>query len=154
MTAETVEEAVAGRVLIADLMARYGRACDDRDLDAVGDCFTEDAQASYGGRVLGGGRAGIVAYIGGRLAALRASTHLMGNVVCHIDGDGGRAVTDGIAHLLLDTDGGTLLRVRGLRYTDTVRLCEDGCWRIRERVHEARWMFETPAADPATHRPG
>ena len=51
------------RAEITELLARYAIALDRRELDAVGELFTEDGQATYSGNRLEPGRAAIVAYL-------------------------------------------------------------------------------------------
>jgi len=126
---------------IIDVIARYGRALDDRDFEAAGACFTEDAQATFSGVVLAPGRAAIVAHVSG-LADLAASTHLFGLPVIEVAGDGrsARAETTAVAFLAAVDDGP--VRTRGLRYRDEFVLV-DGVWLIRERIHRVDWMTES-----------
>jgi len=126
---------------IVNVIARYGRALDDRDFEAAGACFTDDAQATFSGVVLAPGRAAIVAHVSG-LANLAASTHLFGLPVIEVAGDGrsARAETTAVAFLAA-ADGGPM-RTRGLRYRDEF-VISDGRWQIRERVHRVDWMSES-----------
>jgi uncharacterized protein (TIGR02246 family) len=131
------------RRAITDVIARYGLALDDRDFEAAGACFTEDAQATFSGVVLAAGRAAIVAHVSG-LASLAASTHLFGLPVIEVapDGDSAHVETTAVAFLAA-ADGGPV-RTRGLRYKDEfVRLGD--VWLIRERVHRVDWMTEGEA---------
>ena len=126
---------------IISVLARYGRALDDRNFEAAGACFTEDAQATFSGVVLAPGRAAIVAHVSG-LANLAASTHLFGLPVIELSGDGrsARVETTAVAYLA-GADGGPV-RTRGLRYRDVfVRVGDD--WLIRERIHRVDWMSES-----------
>ena len=142
------------RDAIARLLVRYARSIDDGDVATAGLCFAEDAQAEYGGRSLEPGRAGIVDYLRARTAALRASTHFMGNMSIDVEGAGAHAVTDGVAFLVFRPAAGdaAVIRVRGLRYDDVLTRGADG-WQITRRTHQARWMFDVPSVDPAAHRP-
>ena len=129
------------RDAIADVIARYGRALDDRDFDAAGACFTEDAQATFSGVVLAPGRAAIIAHVSG-LAALHASTHLFGLPVIELDPDGRTAHVETTAvAFLVAADGGSV-RTRGLRYRDVFARFGDE-WLIRERIHRVDWMSES-----------
>lgn len=141
----------SARVEIVDLLARYGRALDDRDFEAVASCFTEDARVTYSGTRLEPGRAAIVAHLQG-LRTLVASTHVMGLPVIDLDGDVARVETAGLAHLVTPTEHGIVVRTRGLRYRD-VAVRRDGRWMIAERVHRCDWMYETPAAPTSVVRP-
>lgn len=136
---------------LVDLLARYGRALDDRDFDAVAECFTPDAQVTYSGTRLAPGRAAIVEYLQG-LRSLIASTHVMGLPVIDLDGDLARMETTGLAYLVAPTDDGPVVRTRGLRYRD-LAVKHGGRWMIVERVHRCDWMYETPATPTTVVRP-
>jgi ketosteroid isomerase-like protein len=145
------------RAEITDVLARYARALDDRDFEAVGRCFTADAQATFSGVVLPPGRDAIVAHVRG-LTNLAASTHLLGLPVIELTSGGLFATveTTAVAHLVVDAERGPV-RTRGLRYrdifvrvTDHERATSVGSWQIRERVHRVDWMVEQPAVPPRT----
>lgn len=127
---------------IAGCIARYARALDDRDFDAVGECFTDDAQATYSGVVLAPGRASIIAHLQG-LRSLIASTHVMSLPVIELDGDRARVETSGLAFLVAESADGPVVRTRGLRYVDQF-VMSNGRWLIAHRVHRCDWMFEGP----------
>ena len=129
------------RDAIANVIARYGRALDDRDFGAAGACFTEDAQATFSGVVLAPGRAAIVAHVSG-LASLAASTHLFGLPVIEIAPDGRTADVETTAVAFLAAADGGPVRTRGLRYRDRfVRVGDD--WLIKKRTHRVDWMTES-----------
>lgn len=128
---------------IINVLARYGRALDDRDFEAAGACFTEDAQATFSGVVLAPGRQAIIAHVSG-LASLAASTHLFGLPVIEIAPDGQTAQVETTAVAFLAAANGGAVRTRGLRYRD--EFVRDGdTWLIRERVHRVDWATEHPA---------
>jgi uncharacterized protein (TIGR02246 family) len=140
---------VSDHEAIAQVLARYGRGLDDRDFDAVADCFTPDAQATFSGVELAPGRDAIIAHVRG-LTALAASTHLFGLPVIELAADGESAFveTTAVAHLVVDASVGPV-RTRGLRYQDTfVRVHghlhggRGPAWRIRRRIHRVDWMTE------------
>jgi hypothetical protein len=136
----------SSRDQIVDVLARYGRALDDRDFEAAGRCFTEDAQATFSGVVLRPGRAAIVGHVSG-LASLAASTHLFGLPVIELAEDGMSAQVETTAVAFLAAADGGPVRTRGLRYRDAF-VCIDGQWLISERVHRVDWMTEHPATAP------
>ncbi|MCU1388832.1 MAG: nuclear transport factor 2 family protein [Ilumatobacteraceae bacterium] len=139
------------RDAITDVLARYGRALDDRDFGAVGRCFTADARATFSGVEIAPGRDAIVAHLRG-LSALAASTHLFGLPVIELAGDGmsARVETAAVAHLVTTAPGSTV-RTRGLRYRDVfVRTGAGGPWQIHQRIHRVDWMAEQPAVPPST----
>jgi ketosteroid isomerase-like protein len=136
------------RAEICDLLARYGRGLDDRNFDAVRQCFAVDAQATFSGVVLAPGREAIVTHVSG-LATMPASTHLFGAPVIEVQGDGARSETSAVA--FLHTSSGEVL-TRGLRYIDVLQRTPDG-WRIVERVHRVDWMYSVAGVTPSTPRP-
>src|SRR5690606_2705243 len=87
------------RAAIEDLLARYAHGCDARDLAAIGDCFTLDAQAEYSGVRLARGLTHILAHLAG-LSALAASQHVIGSVSVTVDGDRATARSYAVAHLV------------------------------------------------------
>lgn len=133
---------------IAIRIARYAKALDDRDFDALGECFTADAQATYSGVVLPPGRDAILAHLQG-LRNLPATTHIMSQPVIDLDGDRAHVETAGLAYLVTGTGEGATVRTRGLRYTDEFVL-QDGRWLIAVRVHRCDWMYEGALVPPRT----
>lgn len=120
----------------------------------MADCFTQDAQATYGGVVLAPGVEHIVAHVR-PLAQLEGSTHLFGEPLVTVDGDRARSVVSAIACLAGPAAGGSSgVRIRGLVYEDDwVQVA--GEWKITKRVHRARWMTEgplLPLGPPAAER--
>jgi 3-phenylpropionate/cinnamic acid dioxygenase small subunit len=125
------------RALIQDLLMRYGRAVDRRDVDGVAACFAADA--GYDGS-LGNGT------IGSMLAALRElipryerTMHLLGTQVIEINGDTARCETYGIVYQRLrETDGPKDLVV-GVCYLDELACREEG-WLITKRTARVDWQ--------------
>lgn len=128
------------------LVERYFHALDERDMDAIGECFTSDAQASFNGSG---------AVLEGRDTILRAftyistfplSTHVLGNT--WIDLEKSTGVVHAVAYLKAsDGGGGGRMLVRGLRYDD--QYCkEGGQWRFRHRSHRALWQYAADFVDP------
>lgn len=132
----------ADYLAITAQLARYAVALDDRDFDAVGDIFTAGAQATFSGKVLTPGREAIVTHVSG-LSELVASTHLLGQPLIRVVGETVVSETPAVAHLVVETGHGMVVRSRGLRYTDT--WVKQDLWRISVRLHRADWMYETPA---------
>jgi 3-phenylpropionate/cinnamic acid dioxygenase small subunit len=128
---------------IRNLIYRYARGVDDRDMDGVLACFTDDADVA-----LEGAPEGIVDlrsfYAGlfqeGPGGIGEASTHLMANVLVEVDGDSAHAETQAVAYLLR----GDTVMVRGIRYDDACARTPAG-WRIERRRHRAEWQYEVPA---------
>ena len=128
------------RDAIRELLARYARALDERDWEALAACFTPDAQAEYSGVVLEPGVAAIVRHVE-QLAGIPASTHLVGNVLIRLRGDEADVDSQAVVHLVLEQGSRARVRVRGLFYSDVVRRVA-GEWRIADRRHRADWSIE------------
>ena len=117
---------------IRDLVARYGMAVDDRDVDGLADMFTSDAKfALADGMVANQGRQAVIDFYSGRMAAFGATYHYPHSHVIELDADRpGHATGMVNAHAELALDGRTL--VTALRYFDEYRV-EDGRWCFVER---------------------
>lgn len=128
---------------IRNVLGRYSVAVDDRDFDAVGRCFTEDAVASYSGLTIPQGRDHVVDHIRG-IARTRVSQHYLTPIIVEVDGDSGYTMSYGMAVLIQDKDGETRSVARGLRYEDRWRRTDEG-WQIANRLHTADWTWDLPA---------
>ena len=117
----------AGRVEIHELAARYGIVIDDRDWDALGSVFTEDAvfvtTGFPGGDVRLDGLAAIREYMQG---ARHPVAHHVTNVAV-VEGN------DGVGLRSKIVGSGRRGRVGSADYRDRLRPTPDG-WRIAERV--------------------
>jgi hypothetical protein len=126
---------------IRALITRYFIALDQRDYDSLKSCFAPDATGWYD-REYGPGRDVIVAYLKSAMSRWSATTHLGSNVAVVI-GDGiAHAQVYAVAYLVSDQPaGGSRIRVRGLRYSDTFTIVA-GRWLISRRVRVADWSFD------------
>ncbi len=146
------------RVAIEAVIRQYGRAVDTRNVEAVVDCFTPDAQLEYfGGTITLSGRDEIRGFFDFSRSdglpgfdTIVSTTHIwqideieFGLVVGHA-----RASTTCIAYLLGVTDGHIVLATRGIRYIDGIDKHEH-CWRISARRHEPLWETRLAATSPA-----
>jgi SnoaL-like domain len=135
----------ADRDGILEVIARYARVVDERDIDGIVELFTADGRIDLeGGDQSGVGHDGIratyeTAFRSPLMAASSASTHLMGNTSVTIDGDRAGADTDAVAFIASPTS----VVMRGLRYHDEL-VRDQGRWRIARRVHRSLWQSETP----------
>ena len=120
------------REAIRDLVARYGMAVDDRDIDAVADMFTSDAEFGLAdGMVSNQGRQAVIDFYTERLTAFGATYHYPHSHLIELDPDRPDHATGTVnAHAELALDGRTL--VTALRYDDRYRV-EGGRWRFVER---------------------
>jgi uncharacterized protein (TIGR02246 family) len=134
---------VSDRDEIADLLARYALACDERDFDVFRECFTEDAEASFAGERLPPGREHIVDHIR-PLVNVPMTQHVVGILSITIHGDIATATSyTTVRAVRRDASGGHELLHRGLRYDDQLVRAPDG-WRFRERVHQVLWHTSQP----------
>src|SRR5487761_1582357 len=129
------------RAAICDLEARYGAGIDRRDVELVAGCFTEDAVADYGGAGhLEGGRH-IAETLVERASTHLVTTHFIGGPLVDLDGDRAWAETPCLAYLLAEEGPSARMRVRAVRYQDSLVL-RDGRWRIARRRHGADWQVD------------
>jgi len=68
------------------VLGRYARLCDERDWDAIGEVFSEDASANYGGWSLPD-RAAILAMLRNALGGCGPTQHLLGDLVVELEGE-------------------------------------------------------------------
>ncbi|WP_419918012.1 nuclear transport factor 2 family protein [Candidatus Poriferisocius sp.] len=117
---------------IRNLVARYGMAVDDRDLDAVAEMFTQDAVFRHGdGAVVNEGRQAIVDFYADRLSSFGATYHYPHSHLVELDSHHtGLASGTVAAHAEMAIGGRTF--ITGLRYYDRYRL-DGGQWRFSER---------------------
>jgi ketosteroid isomerase-like protein len=136
-------QALEDKAAINRLIIAYAEAVDSRDNPALAACFTDDAEASFGGvPVPGRGGDAVVAFLNslmgggpGPAPSFRTS-HLFMNVVIDLDGD--EAATRSNATVWSVRGEPEQVRVRGITYRDRMRRTADG-WRIAKRVHAVWW---------------
>jgi uncharacterized protein (TIGR02246 family) len=127
-----VNDFLEDRAAIHDLFTRYCCALDNGEVEAVVDCFTEDAVLKSPMIDLKG-HAEIRAFAA-RFAAMRAAgtqfRHLVANIAVDIDGDRARAT----AYLLvvISKDGGHRTLPPGRYECDLVK--KTGTWRFSRRL--------------------
>ena len=118
---------------IRRLVARYGFAVDDRDLDGVKALFAPDgALRTAGGTSKGTGVDAVGEYFAGRFAALGPTHHFTHDHVIDIDpADPTRATGRVSAHAEVWRDGAPMLTA--LRYLDEYVKRDEG-WRFLSRT--------------------
>ncbi|MBK1787322.1 nuclear transport factor 2 family protein [Prauserella cavernicola] len=145
MTVEQRLDRLEARQNLEDLIGRYALACDDRDLDALADCYTDDGIFdSVGGPVRG--RAALLRTYRDRLGP-HPTVHLAHRLVLdelHTDHASGRVVA---RSEIVRPDG---LFVIAHRYSDTYRREPDG-WRFARRL--SRMYYACPAGELHTLTP-
>lgn len=159
------------RLALADLVARYAHAMDDRDVAAAAALFTDDAVLRFVSSATElRGRAAIAEFYAtafeqrAGLGAGAVSTHVMSNTivtaVVRANGSDGAGdseavslLTHGVAYLAVpgDDDRAATVTVRGLTYTD--RCVRGGAgWLFAERTHRLRWQGELPGGPRTTEK--
>ena len=121
------------RAAIGELIARYCFAVDERDIDAIGECFTRGGGfRSYDGKMDATGRAAVIEQFHGRFAVLGPSNHFTHDHLITFD-DADSTAAKGLvnAHAEVVRNGRTLLA--SLRYHDEYRH-EEGRWRFHVRT--------------------
>lgn len=121
------------RESIRGLVALYGAHVDNRDIERLGDCFTQDCCfRSMDGRMDARGRQAVIGQFHGRFAVLGPSYHFTHDSVVEFDaGDPDLARGWVNSHAEVVRNGAALLAA--IRYHDEYRR-EDGRWRFRERL--------------------
>jgi ketosteroid isomerase-like protein len=122
------------REAIRNLVARYGFVIDDRDMDGVADCFTEDGGfSSREGNIGARGRQAVVDQFHDRWAVLGPANHIVHQHYIELDpGDRNRATGLVSSHAELVRNGD--VQITALRYDDEYRRCPDGRWRFADRM--------------------
>jgi len=146
-TAEETVRALADRAAIQDLMLRYARGVDRRDLDLVASCFTPDA--AYEGALASGTIADALTRLRDSMARYDSTMHFIGNQLIEINGDAARSETYAIAYHRLTQNGEAKLFTVGVRYLDALTH-EGDEWRIRRRVVKMEWQRTEPQSSGTT----
>jgi 3-phenylpropionate/cinnamic acid dioxygenase small subunit len=121
--------ALADALAIRDLLYRYARGVDRRDLDLVRSCFTPDCR--YEGTLARGTVADMLSALPTAMARYERTLHVMSEPHVTIDGDTARSETATAAfHVLREPRG--VIRIVHVRYVDTLARA-GGSWRITER---------------------
>jgi len=116
------------RAQLRELVARYGLAVDDRDLEALATMFTPNASfRSQDGVMNARGRAAVLEQFRGRFAALKATNHFVHDQILSFGPDPDTATGLLTSHAELWRNGQAY--IAALRYQDTYRR------------HEGQWCF-------------
>lgn len=127
---------------VENLVARYGMACDDRDIKAIVNMYTDDA---YFGRVDGSGATGrqaIFDYYRQAMNAQGITYHWSHDRLVELDPDDmnkGRGIV--FAHCEIGL--GDTACLAGMRYNDRYRR-ENGAWKFAERRYQ--FLYFVPAS--------
>ena len=144
---------------IREVVYRYARGIDRRDLDAVRACYHADATDDHG--TYSGGVDGFIDFVRDELERWPVTTHFIGNVLIELHGR--RARVESYAHVTHRghprDDGSVRDLTSGVRYVDDFEE-RDGEWRIARRgcVNDWNNLSVIPASaslpDSPYARPG
>jgi hypothetical protein len=129
---------LADRGEIHDLVMRYARGVDTRDMELVRSCFAEDCDVSRWGPGLAD-REAMIDYIGG-VGHFHTTMHMMANQFVEVHGDRGQVDSYAmLTHHRDDRAGVThQFNVSGGRYVERVER-RDGRWVITARGGDPVW---------------
>jgi ketosteroid isomerase-like protein len=120
------------RAELRELVARYGLAIDDRDIEALTTLFTADARfRSRDGVMNAAGRAAVIDQFRGRFSALGPTNHVAHEQVCTFGSDADSATGIVTSHAEVWRHGRAF--IAAIRYADTYRR-EEGRWRFADRL--------------------
>jgi ketosteroid isomerase-like protein len=138
------------RIAIRELVARYCFTVDERDIDGIAQCFTQDGvMRSVDGVMNAAGREAVIAQFHGRFAVLGPSNHYTHDHIIEFDEGNPRSARGTLNTHAEVVRNGELL-VASLRYQDRYAF-EDGRWRFAERVL-AFFYYSRPADLPEVMR--
>ena len=143
----TLEQRVArleAKDEIRELVARYGVAIDDRDLDGVSALFTRNGSfRSKDGVLNATGRDAVMDQFRQRFSVLGPTNHFVHEHIIAIDqADVARASGLATSHAEVWRDD--VAMIAALRYDDAYRL-EEGRWRFEERL--LSFLYYMPVTD-------
>jgi len=128
---------ISDRLEIQDLLVRYTRAIDRKDMALLDTCFTPDAHVDYRSS---GGTAGrypeVRAWLEKALAPFAQMMHFIGNTTLELDGDRAKARTYVVNPMgFPNPDGSLHVFTVYAHYVDELVRRPEG-WRIARRVEE------------------
>jgi uncharacterized protein (TIGR02246 family) len=133
------------RAELRELVARYGIAVDDRDIDALTELFTPDGSfRSVDGVMSAIGREAVIQQFHGRFAALKATNHIAHDQILQLGPEPDAA--EGLVTSHAEVCREERVLIAALRYRDRYRRHE-GRWRFAERV--LSFLYYLPADEYA-----
>lgn len=128
-------QALLDRAAIQDVLLRYARGVDRRDLAIVAACFAPEA--AYDGALARGTIAQALPALARAFTRYASTMHFIGNQLIELDGDRARSETYTVAyHRLLEPPPRD--RTVGIRYEDELARTGSG-WCIVRRVVRLDW---------------
>lgn len=127
---------VADRIALMDVMLKYAKGVDQRDLDLYASVFTDDVEVVGFGADTFHGRDAWVSYVTKALEAFGPTQHMLGPQLATIDGDTAHCRTDVQAHHYMKDSPKKTLTLWATYSTDMKRV--DGAWKIARHHLEPR----------------
>ena len=120
---------VADRIALMDVMSKYAKGVDERDLALYRSVFADDVEViGFGAETIRGGDAW-TAFVAKALEAYGATQHMLGPQLATVEGDSAQCRTDVQALHYLKDRPDTTLTLWATYETDMKRI--DGAWKIK-----------------------
>lgn len=138
---------ISDRFEIQDLIVEYCHVIDKCDIDRLDDIFTVDAFIDYS--AVGGEKGSlesIKAFLKAALPIFKNTQHLISNFQLKVTGDRAKGRIMCFNPMEFDDEKtGNPITCLGLWYVDEYVRTDEG-WRIKSRVEEKSFQFNTPTA--------
>lgn len=135
------------RAAIHDLIMRYARGVDRRDLALVATCFAPDA--GYEGGLGVGSIAVALEALRDRMQRYRTTMHFMANQLVELAGDRARCETYAIVYHRLDGGDEAQDYVVGVRYLDDLARHGQGWWIVHRTAHLEFQRYDAVVLPPS-----
>ena len=146
-TTEAAVRELLDRAAIHDVLLRYARGVDNRDVALVASCFVPGAV--YEGTLACGTIEAALTTLRERLARYDGTMHMIGNHLIELRGDTATSETYAVAYHRLQEGGTPLLSTVGVRYLDDLVRHGDE-WRIQRRVVKMEWQRREALVPPSS----
>jgi uncharacterized protein (TIGR02246 family) len=127
---------VADRIALMDVMLKYAKGVDQRDMALYASVFADDVEVVGFGADTYHGRDAWVAYVTQALKAYGPTQHMLGPQLAEVDGDTAHCRTDVQALHFLKDKPDTTLTLWATYNTVMKRI--DGAWKIARHELESR----------------
>jgi uncharacterized protein (TIGR02246 family) len=129
-------QTVADRIALMDVMLKYAKGVDQRDLDLYASVFADDVEVVGFGAETYKGRDKWVAYVKEALSNYGATQHMLGPQLAEVKGDTAHCRTDVQALHYLKAEPNKTLTLWATYNTDMKRI--GGEWKIARHELESR----------------
>ena len=137
MALDSVIQELVDKAAIRELMMKYARGIDRRDLDLIAYGFTPDAHTNYDDGEQQGLEE-IISCLRTATSRFDRSTHFMGDQEIQISGDTADVETYAIDYLLYTIEAKQYQSIGGPRYQDKM-VRRDGRWLVQHRSLLTDW---------------